>query len=38
MAKKQLKKILYVEDDKDIAAVTIMTMEEIGNFIVKASR
>lgn len=31
----RLNKILYVEDDIDIARVAMMTMEEIGNFHVK---
>ena len=35
MTKKSLDKILYVEDDADIAEVTIMTMQELGNFNVK---
>ncbi len=31
----EIKKILYVEDDQDIAEVCIMTLEDIGNFEVK---
>ncbi len=31
----ELKKILYVEDDEDIAEVATMTLEEIGGFEVK---
>ena len=30
-----LKKILYVEDDEDIAVVATMTLEEIGGFEIK---
>lgn len=31
----ELKKILYVEDDEDIAEIATMTLEEIGGFEVK---
>ena len=31
----ELKKILYVEDDEDIAEVTVMTLADIGGFEVK---
>lgn len=30
-----LKKILYVEDDEDIAEIAVMTLEELGGFEVK---
>ncbi len=31
----KLKRILYVEDDEDIAQITVMTLEEFGEFEVK---
>lgn len=33
----KLKKILYVEDDEDIAQITVMTLEEFGEFEVQHS-
>lgn len=35
MARKQLKKILYVEDDPDIQTVAVMALEAIGGFTVQ---
>lgn len=32
---KKLKKILYIEDDEDIAQITVMTLEEFGKFEVQ---
>ena len=33
----KLKRILYVEDDEDIAQITVMTLEEFGEFEVQHS-